>query len=542
MRKKKRRQSSGIGGQAVLEGIMMKNKDKYAVAVRKPDGQIEVEVDTYQSIIHESVLLKIPFIRGVFNFIDSMILGMKSLNFSAEFYEDEGATDKAADKALNKVSGGNSEKILTGIVTIFSIVLAVAIFMVLPWYLTSLFQGYIRNDSLMAIIEGVIRIVIFIVYVLSISLMKDIRRLYRYHGAEHKCINCIEKGRPLTVHNVMRSSKKHKRCGTSFMLLVMLISIVLFFFIRVENPVHKVLLRIALIPVIAGISYEVIRLAGRSDNILVKIISAPGMLLQGLTTREPDESMVEVAIAAVEAVFDWKAYLYDEFGYEIDDSWLSDEEPSDDDEWEAPKAEADEETEIEYEAESEEVEVGNEVEVEAEIEPEVEAEPEVQTDDEVEIASEPETAFEAEIDAEAQVENESKVAIESESEIEPSVETESEKVEIEHAVNADVELASELAIEPETQVETESEVEAETESEIESLVEMKSEDVETETVSEEPAIEADMEVKSEPAPAAKPKPTSKGSSAQAKRPKPETKNRTAQGTNRNRKKKRSNKK
>ncbi|MDE5866970.1 MAG: DUF1385 domain-containing protein, partial [Lachnospiraceae bacterium] len=322
--RKRRRQSSGIGGQAVLEGIMMKNKDTYAVAVRKPDGKIEVEVNTYHSIVHGSILLKIPFVRGIFNFIDSMILGMKSLNYSADFYEDEDAKETVADKAFNKIFKDNAEKVFTGIVTIFSIALAVAIFMVLPWYLTSLFQGYIRNDSLMAIIEGAIRIFIFVMYVLGISLMKDIRRLYRYHGAEHKCINCIEKGRPLTVHNVMRSSKRHKRCGTSFMLLVMLISVVLFFFIRVENPLYKILLRIALIPVIAGISYEIIRLAGKSDNILVKIISAPGMLLQGLTTREPDESMAEVAIAAVEAVFDWRAYLYDVFGYEIDDSWLVD--------------------------------------------------------------------------------------------------------------------------------------------------------------------------------------------------------------------------
>lgn len=321
---KKRRQYSGIGGQAVLEGIMMKNKDKYAVAVRKPDGKIEVEVNTYHSIIHDSILLKIPFVRGIFNFIDSMILGMKSLNYSADFYEDEDAKETAADKAFNKIFKDSAEKVFTGIVTVFSIVLAVAIFMVLPWYLTSLFQGYIRNDSLMAIIEGAIRILIFVMYVLCISLMKDIRRLYMYHGAEHKCINCIEKGRPLTVHNVMRSSKRHARCGTSFLLLVMLISVVLFFFIRVESPVYKILLRIALIPVIAGISYEIIRLAGKSNNILVKIISIPGMMLQGLTTKEPDESMAEVAIAAVEAVFDWKAYLYDAFGYEIDDSWLVD--------------------------------------------------------------------------------------------------------------------------------------------------------------------------------------------------------------------------
>lgn len=322
--RKRHNRYSGIGGQAVLEGIMMKNGEQYAVAVRKPDGEIEVEVDTYHSVIHGSRLLKIPFVRGIFNFVDSLILGMKSLNFSSTFYEDEDAKETVMDKALNKVSRDRAEKIFTTLVTIFSLVLAIGIFMVLPYFLTSLFQDYIRNASLMAIIEGVIRIAIFVLYVLAISLMKDIRRVYMYHGAEHKCIDCIEKGRPLTVRNVMRSSKQHKRCGTSFMLFVMFVSIILFFFIRVENPVYKVLLRIALIPVIAGISYEIIRLAGRSDNILVRIISAPGMMLQRLTTKEPDESMVEVAIAAVEAVFDWKKYLYDTFGYEIDDSWLVD--------------------------------------------------------------------------------------------------------------------------------------------------------------------------------------------------------------------------
>ncbi len=332
MRKRYNRYS-GIGGQAVLEGIMMKNGEQYAIAVRKPDGEIEVEVDTYHSVIHGSKLLKIPFVRGIFNFVDSLILGMKSLNFSSTFYEDEDAKETVVDKALNKVSRDRAEKIFTTLVTVFSLVLAVGIFMVLPYFLTSLFQDYIRNASLMAIIEGVIRIVIFVLYVLAISLMKDIRRVYMYHGAEHKCIDCIEKGRPLTVRNVMRSSKQHKRCGTSFMLFVMFISIILFFFIRVENPVYKVLLRIALIPVIAGISYEIIRLAGKSDNILVRLISAPGLMLQRLTTKEPDESMVEVAIAAVEAVFDWKKYLYDTFGYEIDDSWLVDDvKPEDEDE------------------------------------------------------------------------------------------------------------------------------------------------------------------------------------------------------------------
>lgn len=330
--RKKHNRYSGIGGQAVLEGIMMKNKEQYAVAVRKPDGEIEVDVDTYHGILHGSRLLKIPFIRGIFNFIDSLALGMKSLNFSAGFYEEEEAKETAADKAFDRIFKDKAEKAFTGIVTIISLVIAIAIFMILPYYLTSLFQDYVRNASLMAIIEGALRIFIFVMYVLSISLMKDIRRVYMYHGAEHKCINCIEKGRPLTVRNVMRSSKQHKRCGTSFLLFVMLVSVVLFFFIRVDNPVYKVLLRIALIPVIAGISYEIIRLAGKSDNILVRIISAPGMWLQRLTTKEPDEDMVEVAIAAVEAVFDWKAYLYDTFGYEIDDSWLVDDENESEDE------------------------------------------------------------------------------------------------------------------------------------------------------------------------------------------------------------------
>ena len=332
MSRKKKTHYSGIGGQAVLEGVMMKNKDQYAVAVRKPNGEIEVEVEHYIGVLHESKLKSIPFIRGIFQFIDSMILGMRSLNFSASFYEEETTEETVTDRAFHKLFKDRADQVLSAVVMIFSLALAIGIFMVLPYFVTSLFSEYIRSTSFMAIIEGVLRIVIFVLYVLSISLMKDIRRLYRYHGAEHKCINCIEKGRPLTVRNVMRSSRQHKRCGTSFMLFVMLVSVVLFFFIRVENPGYRVLIRIALIPVIAGISYEIIRLAGSSSNILVRIISAPGLWLQRLTTREPDESMVEVAIAAVEAVFDWKNYLYETFGYEIDDSWLTDDEEQEEDE------------------------------------------------------------------------------------------------------------------------------------------------------------------------------------------------------------------
>ncbi len=332
MKKDKGGRYSGIGGQAVLEGVMMKNKEQYAVAVRKPNGEIDIEVDVYKGVMEGSIWKKIPFIRGVFNFLDSMILGMRSLNHSVSFYEDEEAKETAADKVFQKVFKEKAENVMMGIVTAVSILLAVAIFMVLPYFISSLFEEYIRNASLMAMIEGGIRILIFIGYIVAITAMKDIKRLYQYHGAEHKCINCIEKGRPLTVHNAMRSSRLHKRCGTSFLFFVVFVSIIVFFFIRVEQPVLRVLLRVALIPVIAGISYEIIRLAGRSDNFFVNILSAPGMFLQRLTTREPDEDMILVAIASVEAVFDWKAYLKATFGYEIDDSWLVDGSEADEEE------------------------------------------------------------------------------------------------------------------------------------------------------------------------------------------------------------------
>ncbi len=310
MSRKKTSHYSGIGGQAVLEGIMMKNQEKYAVAVRKPNGEIQVELENYQGVVHGNKLKNIPFIRGIFNFVDSLVLGMKSLNYSASFYDEEEPDGNG---------GGRGEKGMTALVTCLSVVLAVGIFVVLPYYLASLLSGFVRNASLMAIIEGAIRILIFLAYICAISLMKDIRRLFRYHGAEHKCINCIERGRPLTVRNVMRSSRLHKRCGTSFIFFVLFVSIILFFFIRAENPLQRVLFRVLLMPVVAGISYEIIRLAGRSDNILVRIVSAPGMWIQRLTTKEPDKSMAEVAIAAVEAVFDWRQYLRDNFGYEPED-------------------------------------------------------------------------------------------------------------------------------------------------------------------------------------------------------------------------------
>ncbi len=298
---------SGIGGQAVIEGVMMKNKDKYAVAVRKENGDIAVEVDHFSGVMSENKLRKLPFVRGIFNFVESLMLGMRSINLSAEVsIEEEMESDKEQ----------KDSKVMTGVITAISIVFAVALFIVLPYYLSTLFEGVVVSKSLIAILEGVLRIGIFLLYVTAISAMDDIKRLYRYHGAEHKCINCIEKGRPLTVKNVMRSSRIHKRCGTSFMFFVLFVSIILFFFIRVENPVYRVGLRILLMPLVAGISYELIRWAGTSNNYFIRLLSAPGMWIQRMTTKEPDKEMVEVAIAAVEAVFDWKQFLKDNFDYE----------------------------------------------------------------------------------------------------------------------------------------------------------------------------------------------------------------------------------
>ena len=305
--------SSNIGGQAVIEGVMMKNKERYAVAVRKPDGEIEVTTDTYKSVVGKyTALTKLPFVRGIFNFVDSLVLGMKTLTWSASFYEEE------EEKEMTEVEEKKqecTEKLLMTLTMVVSFALAIGIFMVLPYFLSDLLKKWISSYTVRIIIEGIIRIAIFVAYVGGISVMNDIKRLYRYHGAEHKCINCIEHGLPLTVENVRKSSKEHKRCGTSFMLFVMIVGIVLLFFVRVESPLMRVIVRIALLPVIAGISYELIKWAGSSENPFVCILSKPGLWLQGLTTKEPDDEMIEVGIAAVEAVFDWKAYLRENFGY-----------------------------------------------------------------------------------------------------------------------------------------------------------------------------------------------------------------------------------
>ncbi len=299
---------SGIGGQAVLEGIMMKNQDVYSIGVRKPDGEVEVHLSTYEGIGNKK-LKNLPIVRGVISFVDSLVLGMKCLTFSASFYDEEEAEPSKADLMVDKLFGERAEKVVMGLTVAFSIVMAVAIFMILPYFAAALLHRVIVSDTLLALIEGAIRLLLFIGYILLISRMKDIQRVFQYHGAEHKCINCIEHGLELNVENVKESSREHKRCGTSFMLIVMVVSIIFFLFIRVDSPILRVLFRIVLVPVIAGVSYEFIRLAGRSENKLVLLLSRPGMWMQGLTTREPDEDMIEVAIAAVEAVFDWRSFL-----------------------------------------------------------------------------------------------------------------------------------------------------------------------------------------------------------------------------------------
>lgn len=304
--------SSNIGGQAVLEGIMMKHNEEYAVAVRKPDGEISVKKEKYHSIVKWKVLTTTPFIRGVFNFIDSMVIGIKTLTYSASFYEEEEEKEEVlTEEAVKKKE--KKEKLLMSATVAFSVVAAVAIFMVLPYFLTSFLKGLIPSYQVRTVIEGLVRIGIFVLYVLLISRMEDIQRTFMYHGAEHKCINCIEHGLPLTVENVRKSSRQHKRCGTSFLFLVLAISIVLLLLIRVDSAVMRVVVRILLLPVIAGISYEVLKLAGRSDNILINLISSPGLAIQKLTTKEPDDDMIEVAIQAVEAVFDWRAYEAENF-------------------------------------------------------------------------------------------------------------------------------------------------------------------------------------------------------------------------------------
>ncbi len=297
---------SGIGGQAVIEGVMMRNKNQCAVAVRKPDKTIEVKTETVTSARDKYAIARWPIIRGMVSFVESLSTGMKTLNFSASFYEEEEEKKMTEEE---KKKNEAKESILTTLVMILSFVLAIGVFVLLPYVVSEfLLKRWIKSAPLLGLIEGIFRVILFVLYVKLISLMEDIRRVFMYHGAEHKCISCVEMGKDLTVENARTSSIVHKRCGTSFLLFVMFVSILFFMFITVENVWLRMGLRILLIPVIAGVAFEFIRYAGNHDNLFVKIFSKPGLWLQGMTTKEPTDDMLEVAIASVEAVFDWKEF------------------------------------------------------------------------------------------------------------------------------------------------------------------------------------------------------------------------------------------
>lgn len=329
--------SSGIGGQAVLEGIMMRNGGKYAVAVRKPDKEIIIDVKEHVGLTEKYKFLNVPFVRGVFKFIESLVIGIKTLTYSAEFFEEEeDEVKKTSSKDIEeenaqaekldvkeedkKEKNSKLEGFLMGLTVCFSVLFSVGLFIVLPFFIGEFFRKIvgIESNTVIAIFEGIARISIFILYLVLISKMKDIQRTFMYHGAEHKCINCIEHGMELNVENVKKNSRLHKRCGTSFLLFVVVISIISFILVSAIIPAAstgwlKLVVRLALIPVIAGISFEILRLAGNSDGKIIGLLSKPGMWLQKLTTIEPEDDMIEVGIASVEAIFDWKKYLAENF-------------------------------------------------------------------------------------------------------------------------------------------------------------------------------------------------------------------------------------
>lgn len=307
-----------VGGQAVIEGIMMKNEEKYAIAIRKPDHTIEVKKVTKKSISDKYPILKLPILRGVVGFFSSVVMGIDVLNYSASFYEEEEEQTKF-DRWLDRVSHGKGESVMMGLTVIIALFLAIGIFMIVPYLFTAFFENRIGNHMAVLILEGVLRIALFLGYMVLISRMEDIQRVFMYHGAEHKTINCLEHGEDLTPENVKKYSRLHKRCGTSFLFIVMFISIFFFFFIETDTIWMKLLYRLLLIPVIAGVSYECIHFAGTSDWKIVSLLSKPGLMLQKLTTREPDPDMIEVAIRSVEEVMDWKEYVEAVRNGEIED-------------------------------------------------------------------------------------------------------------------------------------------------------------------------------------------------------------------------------
>lgn len=293
------------GGQAVIEGVMMRGRRVYATAVRTPEGEIAVEKKDNETILGKYKLFTYPIFRGISAFLDSLIVGTKILMQSAVLAgEEETEEPSKFEKKLMDKYGEKLNDYMMYFSVAVSIVIALLLFFMLPVWLGSFFNKYISGPHMLSVIEGLLRIVIFLVYIFLISRMKEIQRVFQYHGAEHKTINCYEAGEALTPENVKKHTRLHKRCGTSFMLIVMVVSMVVFVFVRTDNIGMRMLSRILLVPFISGVSYEIIKWAGRSDSIFVKLVSAPGMCLQKLTTAEPDEEEIECAIAALVTVLE----------------------------------------------------------------------------------------------------------------------------------------------------------------------------------------------------------------------------------------------
>ena len=296
-----------IGGQAVIEGVMMKGRKLYAVAVRKPDGEIEVDVQDTKSILDRYKVLRLPILRGIAVFIESLTLGVKTLSYSAEVFGDEEEVEESKfEKWLMEKLGDKAEKFLIGATMCVSFILAIGIFMVLPMLISTLFKKFIDSSFVLNLVEGALRIFIFLGYMKLVTCMKDIQRTFQYHGAEHKTINCLEQEKELTVENVRSCTRLHKSCGTSFLFVVMIVSILVFSLFTTQNVWLRMVTRIVMVPVVAGISYEFIRWARKADsNKLAELLSKPGMWLQReFTTIEPDDEQIEVAIAAIKGVLD----------------------------------------------------------------------------------------------------------------------------------------------------------------------------------------------------------------------------------------------
>lgn len=303
---KNEKKYSAIGGQALIEGVMMRGKNAISIAVRKPDGEIEIKTDPIKKSAF-SWIGKVPLLRGAFALVSSMAIGVKALTYSADFYmEEEDYKESKFDLWIKDKFGDKAESILIFFSMVFAAAMAILMFAIAPTFIISQFKRMTDNALTLSIFEGVLKIVIFIAYIYLISRLNDVKRVFQYHGAEHKSIYCLESGMELTVENAQKNGRLHPRCGTSFLLIVMSISIAIFTFIGWGSPMLRVVLKILLFPVVAGISYEIIRWAGKSDNIIVRAISYPGMKLQLLTTNEPDDDQVEVALAALKAVLEYE--------------------------------------------------------------------------------------------------------------------------------------------------------------------------------------------------------------------------------------------